>query len=81
LINGSNGILIAEELAEAFPELAVRSSDGSIETVHYEKLSVLLLNELQRQEQQLQQQADAIQRQRERMDALERQVAQLVGSR
>jgi hypothetical protein len=29
-----------------FPELAVRDADGNVETVHYESLNVLLLNEL-----------------------------------
>jgi hypothetical protein len=42
--------LVAEEVAQAFPELAVRGADGSVETVHYETLNVLLLNEIQRQQ-------------------------------
>ncbi len=45
--------LVAEEVAEAFPELAVRSAAGDVETVHYERLSALLLNELQRQQRRL----------------------------
>ena len=32
--------LIAEEVAEVFPELAVRNADGDVETVHYETLNV-----------------------------------------
>ena len=40
--------LIAEEVAEVFPELAVTGADGRIETVAYHKLPALLLNELQR---------------------------------
>ena len=39
--------LIAEDVAEVFPELVARDADGRIETVHYQKLDVLLLNELQ----------------------------------
>ena len=42
--------LIAEEVAEVFPELAVRGHDGEIETVAYHKLPALLLNELQKQQ-------------------------------
>ena len=42
--------LIAEEVADVFPELAVRGADGQVETVHYETLNVLLLNEFQKQE-------------------------------
>ena len=45
----------------AFPELAVRGADGNVETVHYETLSVLLLNEMQRQERQNQEQERQIQ--------------------
>lgn len=45
--------LVAEEVAEAFPELAVRNSSGEVETVHYETLNVLLLNEVQQQEQRI----------------------------
>ena len=51
-INGAKPIqygLVAEEVAEVFPELAVRGPDGQVETVHYETLNVLLLNELQQQ--------------------------------
>lgn len=73
--------LVAEEVADAFPELAVRSADGTVETVHYERLSVLLLNEVQRQERTLQNQEDELQRQRERIDALERQLNQLTVAR
>ena len=49
--------LIAEEVAEVFPELAVRGADGQVETVHYETLNVLLLNELQQQAKNLAEQA------------------------
>jgi hypothetical protein len=41
--------LIAEEVADVFPELAVHGADGQVETVHYETLNVLLLNEFQKQ--------------------------------
>jgi len=37
--------LIAEEVAEVFPELAVYNEDGQPETVKYQLLSSLLLNE------------------------------------
>jgi Chaperone of endosialidase len=72
--------LVAEEVAEAFPELAVRNADGVVETVYYEKLSVLLLNELQRQEQDLQQQLKEMQRQRERIDTLEQRLTELLSA-
>jgi len=79
--------LIAEEVAEVFPELAVRSATGDIETVHYETLSVLLLNELQeqqkelhRQQGQLREQRQELQTQGERIATLEQRLNELLGS-
>jgi hypothetical protein len=76
--------LIAEEVAAVFPELAVRNADGQLDTVHYETLSVLLLNEvqkqqseLQRQDQQLRAQSEDIQRQHDRIEALERRLGEI----
>jgi hypothetical protein len=63
--------LVAEEVAEVFPELAVRNAAGVVETVHYQKLNVLLLNELQRQEEE-------IRSQQRRIEALERQMNDLL---
>jgi hypothetical protein len=45
--------LIAEEVAEVFPELVVHDADGRPDAVHYETLNVLLLNELQKQQQRI----------------------------
>ncbi len=45
--------LIAEEVAKAFPELAIVDSTGQAETVRYHILPVLLLNEVQRQAKEL----------------------------
>jgi len=42
--------LIAEEVAETFPELAVLNDDGQPETVKYRLLAPLLLNEVQKLE-------------------------------
>ena len=66
--------LIAEEVAEVFPELAVRGADGQVETVHYETLNVLLLNEFQQQAQDVADQA-------RRIDALERSLRELIATR
>jgi hypothetical protein len=41
--------LIAEEVEQVMPELAVRGADGQIETVAYHEMPALLLNELQKQ--------------------------------
>jgi len=40
--------LIAEEVAEVYPDLVVRGKDGQIETVQYYKLDAMLLNEIQK---------------------------------
>ena len=58
--------LIAEEVAEAFPELAFVNAQGEPESVHYERLAVLLLNEVQRQQKQI--------------EALERRIEALLSS-
>ncbi len=45
--------LIAEEVAEVYPELVGRNAEGEIITVHYHKLIPMLLNELQQQQTQI----------------------------
>jgi hypothetical protein len=52
--------LIAEEVAEVFPELVARDKTGEIETVRYHVLASLLLNELQRQQREIAALRDAI---------------------
>jgi len=63
--------LIAEEVAEVYPDLIARSADGQIETVKYQVLDSMLLNELQKEHLQVQQQAETIQRLESRLAALE----------
>jgi len=41
--------LIAEEVAEVYPDMVVRSANGQIETVKYQELAPMLLNEVQKQ--------------------------------
>ncbi len=45
--------LIAEEVAEVLPDLVVYDEEGRPETVRYHLLSSMLLNELQKQNEQL----------------------------
>ncbi|PYR54923.1 MAG: hypothetical protein DMF91_25555, partial [Acidobacteria bacterium] len=64
--------LIAEEVAEVYPDLVARSADGQIEAVRYQLLDVLLLNELQRQQTEIQaltQQNRDLRRRLERLEA------------
>jgi hypothetical protein len=52
--------LIAEEVAEIYPDLVTYDSDGQVETVQYHKLTPMLLNEIQRQQRLLKAQGDEI---------------------
>ena len=52
--------LIAEEVAEAFPELVVYDQDGKPETVSYHLLATLLLNEFQKEHSVIEAQATRI---------------------
>jgi hypothetical protein len=40
--------LIAEEVADVYPDLVARNKEGQIETVQYYKLDAMLLNEVQK---------------------------------
>jgi hypothetical protein len=75
--------LIAEEVAATFPELAVRDATGTIQSVHYERLNVLLLNELQRQQrrvQDLEEELRALDGLKTRVSELERLVNELLAA-
>jgi hypothetical protein len=63
--------LIAEEVEEVFPELVARSVNGNVETVKYQLLDVLLLNEAQRQQDEIQRQQVEIRALLERLEKLE----------
>ena len=60
--------LIAEEVAEVAPELTARSAEGVIETVYYQALPPMLLNEYQKQQR-------VIEAQRVELDAVKRELA------
>ncbi len=69
-------------MAEIYPDLVVKGADGLVQTVQYQKLTPMLLNELQKQNLQgrqqrelIQQQSDEIQRLEARLAALERLVS------
>ncbi len=67
--------LIAEEVAEVYPELVVKGKDGQIEAVEYTKLPAMLLNELQREHRHAEQQDEAIRKLEARLAAIEAQLA------
>jgi Chaperone of endosialidase len=66
--------LIAEEVAEIYPELVVRDTDGQPSGVRYHVLPAMLLNEQQRQQRQL---AAHVTREREQAVRLDTQAARL----
>jgi hypothetical protein len=62
--------LIAEEVAEVYPDLVVKDADGQIQTVQYQKLTPMLLNEVQKEHKLLEQQAETIQQLKSQLAAL-----------
>ena len=66
--------LIAEEVFEVYPELVVHDSNGEIETVQYQKLIPMLLNELQKQERELKDQEKQNQIQEKQIADLKRRL-------
>jgi hypothetical protein len=67
--------LIAEEVAEVYPDLVAHSADGQIETVKYQVLDSMLLNEVQR----LNKENQALQERLSRLEAAMASVASGAG--
>jgi hypothetical protein len=72
--------LIAEEVAEVYPDLVVHSADGQIETVKYQVLDSMLLNEVQRQQKEIVTLKDENQSLRKRLERLEAAMASASGA-
>ena len=66
--------LIAEEVAQVYPELVTRNEAGEIEGVRYEALTPLLLKEVQGQHQQIATQAQQLTTQAQQIQAVLQQV-------
>lgn len=47
-------------MAGIYPDMVVRSADGQIETVKYQELTPMLLNEVQKQQRQIQDLAERL---------------------
>jgi hypothetical protein len=67
--------LIAEEVAEVYPELVAKGKDGQLEAAQFSKLPVMLLNELQKQYRHAEQQDEMIKKLEARLAALEAQLS------
>lgn len=57
---------MAEEVEDVLPELVMRNAVGEVEAVSYHEMPAMLLNELQKQQKTIEQQA----KENERQDAL-----------
>ena len=76
--------LIAEEVAEVYPDLVAHSADGQIETVKYQVLDSMLLNEVQRQQTQirgLEQQNQSLQERLARLETALASIDRIPGAR
>jgi Chaperone of endosialidase len=69
--------LIAEEVADVFPDLVVKRDDGQVETVQYQKLVPMLLNEVQKQYRRTEEQRDNLLHQNEEIAAQREEIADL----
>jgi hypothetical protein len=69
--------LIAEEVAEVYPDLVAHSADGQIETVKYQVLDSMLLNEVQRQQAEIEAQKNQMQDLQNQINELKRLVDSL----
>jgi len=80
LADGSKPIqygLIAEEVAEVYPDMVLRAADGQIETVKYQVLGPMLLNELQKQNTTIAAQKEQIRTQEQQIRSLEERLAKV----
>jgi hypothetical protein len=69
--------LIAEEVEEVYPDLVAHSADGQIETVKYQVLDSMLLNEAQKQATQIRRQGEQIRQLTEQNRQLRQQAEQI----
>jgi hypothetical protein len=69
--------LIAEEVAEVYPDLVARTTDGQIETVKYQVLDSMLLNELQKQNTTISAQKEQIGAQEQHIRTQDQQIRSL----
>jgi len=69
--------LVAEEVAKIAPGLVAHSADGKVETVYYQFLAPMLLNEYQRQQRTIQAQAAQLEKQTAKLEKQAMEIAEL----
>jgi len=67
--------LIAEEVAQVYPDLVAYGKDGQPYTVRYQYLASMLLNEVQKQHRREEAQEEMIKDQQQEIESLKRQLA------
>lgn len=67
--------LLGEEVAKVYPQMVIYAPDGQVQSLQYQQLSPLLLNELQKQHRIIERQEKEIDRQKEAMRALDKRIA------
>ena len=72
--------LVAEEVETVYPELVTHTPAGEAQAVRYQELIPMLLNELQRQRQEIEQALQAVQRQQRELADLRARVGQARGA-
>ena len=72
--------LIAEEVDKACPDLVGRDAKGEIDTVRYEAVNVMLLNEFLKEHKRVQQQAGKIEEQARKLEEQQATIAQLTST-
>jgi Chaperone of endosialidase len=73
--------LIAEEVETVYPDLVAHLADGQIETVQYNKINAMLLNEVQKQHRTLDEQRSQLAAQQAEIDLLKGRLAALEAKR
>jgi len=69
--------LIAEEVADVYPDLVANGTDGKPEAIRYQEMNALLLNELQKQRRAADAQQCEIERQKDVIDRLQSRLAEI----
>ena len=69
--------LIAEEVEKVYPELVIDGSDGKAQTVAYQELPSMLLNEVQKERRQLAQKDAEIAAMRRQLVALQKKNSEI----
>lgn len=66
--------LIAEEVADIYPDAVAYTPDGKVETVQYHKINAMMLNEIQKQQRTIVEQSEELKELKTRFAAIEKKL-------